>query len=287
MKIKGRLRLGNNVLVINNAIYICEILLCKTIIIDSSLWYIKKKIFYSKFNMTIEPSGKGNCSDPEIVCVSISDIYSYRYMHIPLGLRFNVFQEEFLSNVEKFQSDPNDLYIHLGSGDVFSPRALRIVHPEYSQPPLCFYESIINNYNFRKIFIISENKNNPLLDILLKMHPNMIYSTNSVQKDTAHILNAYNFIPSTSSFSRVLIKLSNKLKMVFEYNGIIKEKSQKIRWLDYDYQKYIRNFTVIRMNASNKYKTKIYPWISSKEQLNLMINETCINKFDIIHSSYK
>ena len=66
-------------------------------------------------------------------------------------MRLSVLKEEIMSNVPKYKSDPNYLYIHIRNVDIF----IKIINPNYSQPPLCFYQKIINENNFTNIFLLS------------------------------------------------------------------------------------------------------------------------------------
>lgn len=50
----GKFRFGNYFVSLNNAIIFCEFLCCKRIIINND--FIKHKIFYKKYNLTIESS---------------------------------------------------------------------------------------------------------------------------------------------------------------------------------------------------------------------------------------
>ena len=63
-----------------------------------------------------------------------------------------------------------DLYIHLRSGDIYKKNA----HGKYSQPPLCFYSNILNNFNFGNIYLISNDNNNPIINRLTKKYNNII-----------------------------------------------------------------------------------------------------------------
>ena len=45
----------------------------------------------------------------------------------------------------------------------------------YSQPPLCFYQKIINENKFDKIFILSNGHENPVIGRLLKLYPGIRY----------------------------------------------------------------------------------------------------------------
>ena len=75
----------------------------------------------------------------------------------------------------------------------------------YAQPPLCFYQSIINLFKFRNIFIISEDKRNPVIDLLIKNYQQIIFTNNSLNLDIALLLKAYNIVGSISSFFTTLI----------------------------------------------------------------------------------
>ena len=62
------MRFGNNLIALNNAIYFCEILKCREILVDSSIKFIKKEIFYSRFNMSIKINNNANCYKQGVLC---------------------------------------------------------------------------------------------------------------------------------------------------------------------------------------------------------------------------
>ena len=99
-------------------------------------------------------------------------------------------KNEIKKNLPKVGINPNDLYIHIRSGDIFKPS----LNSDYLQPPLCFYQNIINNFKFRKITIISQNKNNPIIDKILEQYPNIIYHSQNISIDIAYLSNSYNSI---------------------------------------------------------------------------------------------
>ena len=88
--------------------------------------------------------------------------------------RFNVFKNEILSNLPKINTDINDLYIHIRSGDIFLNRNPEYAS-DYAQPPLCFYERIIKENNFNKIYIISQDRGNPVIDKLINENVRELY----------------------------------------------------------------------------------------------------------------
>lgn len=82
--------------------------------------------------------------------------------------RLIIFKKQLLKNLPKIVTNPNDLYIYIRGGDIF-------VHSKreaysYFQPPLCFYTKILDEFNFRKVFIISEDKLNPVIPKLLSKY---------------------------------------------------------------------------------------------------------------------
>ena len=92
-------------------------------------------------------------------------------------MRLSILKEEIMNNVPKYKSDPNYLYFHIRSGDIF----IKSINPNYSQPPLCFYQKIINENNFTNFFLSSNNNENLCVDTLLKLYPNIKFIHGSVE----------------------------------------------------------------------------------------------------------
>ena len=169
------------------------------------------------------------------------------------------------------------LYIHVRSGDIFNS-----AHPFYSQPPLCFYQFILNNYNFSKIYLISENKDNPINVKLISQFPSIIYCKNDIKLDISLLINAYKLVASISSFLNLIIQLNYNLEFLWDYN--IYKTSEKILLYHYDLYKYPHNqFTIFRMEPSFKYRTIMYSWKNNNIQRRLMIKEKCNSYFSIIN----
>ena len=262
------LNFENRIISLNNAIYYCEALKCKEILISSNFSFIKNPIYYEKFKMTIKFNINSNCSQIGTVCIDQQFLYDLRYNNTTPRHRFFVFQEEFLKNVPKYETNENDLYIHINSGDIFN----NSLHSYYPQPPLCFYEFIINKYKFEKIFIVAKDKGNPVINTLLNKYKNIEYLHKDFDSDISYIINAHHLVLSMSSFSYVLARLSKNLKNVFTYDMIIKEEKNKLLIND---NKNEEKFIEMKMKANDEYKSKMYPWKNSKEQLELMLSATC------------
>ena len=185
-------------------------------------------------------------------------------------------KNEIKKNLPKVEINPNDLYIHIRSGDIFNPGH----HPDYAQPPLCFYQNIINNFEFRNIYIIAENKNNPVIDKILEQFPNIIYKPHDFSLDIAYLSNSYNLVASVSSLLLVLVKFNDNLKKYFEYD--IYKNSEKFRHLHYDFYYFPMNFTIYRMEPSIGYRNEMFIFKNKDSQYKLMIDEICINNFTVI-----
>ena len=65
-------------------------------------------------------------------------------------------------------------------------------------PPLSYYIKEINKYNYEKIYIVCEDRVNPVVNKLLELYENAIHNINSLEEDIRIILGAKNIIYSIS-----------------------------------------------------------------------------------------
>ena len=278
--VTGQGNFGNSLVSLNNMIFYCEILGCKNILLNSQYshktWHLKNKIIYNttNTNLVIMQHPPINCNEPNVMCTFLGDSYYYP-MVVKVQIRVNIFKSELLKNLPKVETDPNDLYIHIRSGDIFS----FYIHSLYSQPPLCFYKKIINNYKFRKIYIIAENKANFVIDELLNEFKNITYTTNKIDVDISYLIYAYNIVASVSSFFTNIIKFNDNLKNMWEYD--IYRMSEKFSQLHHDFFKYPIKYNIYTMKPSDLYRREMFKWKNSEEQLKLMKEENCPYDFII------
>ena len=212
---KGNARFGNYFISLNNAIIFCELLSCKKLKIEND--FINHRLFYQKYNLTIESYYSYNNIDNDLMIMNID----FFYFHLNFTLlgkvnRFDIFRNEILNNLPEVKINYNDLYIYIRGGDIFNH--LNIIHPDYYQPPLCFYKTILNKFIFRKIIIISEDISNPVIPILLKEYPYIKYNKNNIKLDISYLVNSFNIISATSSFIVSIIKLNQNIKFLWEYD---------------------------------------------------------------------
>ena len=177
-----------------------------------------------------------------------------------------------LNNIPKITSNKNDLYIYIRSGDIFIKPS-----PYYTQPPLCFYEKIIINENFNKIYIIAEDNKNPIIDVLFNKYHNIIYNKNSLKLDIAYLINAYNIVGAMSTFINILLRFNDNLEKYWEYN-IYTLKSNIIHFHHSCYN-FKKKFIIILMEPSDLYKKIMIPWKNKEAQKKLMLTEKCYQKF--------
>ena len=184
-----------------------------------------------------------------------------------------------LNNLPKVVTHPNDLYVYIRSGDIF------LIHGNsikgYYQPPFCFYEKILDKFRFSKVFIISEDKINPVIQKLLNKYSNIKKKKNNIKLDISYLTNAYNIVAGKSTFLSTAIKLNDKLKFLWEYDFY---STFSRRYLDfhYSFNKFPVYCTIYKMNSTINYRKIMLPWINSPKQRKIMIEEKCVNKFDII-----
>ena len=273
--ITSNFNFGNILVLLNKLIFYCEIIGCKTIILDKKkFWFINHKIQISTKNLSIDVGYYNN----SLYLVSNINKLLFSFFKIRPEIRINLIRNEIISNLPKINTSKKCLYIHIRSGDIFS------IKPNgfYSQPPLCFYQTILNNYNFTKIHLISMDKKNPVIVKLINQYSNLLYYNDSIKNDISKLLNAYNIIASVSSFLNLIIQMNNNLEFLWDYN--IYKTSEKIILYHYDLYKYPnRNFTIFRMEPSSRYSRKMYIWKNNKIQRKLMIKEKCENYFSLIN----
>ena len=271
---------GNRIIILNNLIYYCEILGFRNIYLNSDInWYINSTIITDNINITMISSRNIDCKAAFIACFESREEPVYFFFfpsYIKPQVRLNLIKDEIKKNLPQVEINPNDLYIHIRSGHVFNKGIIS----DYTQPPLCFYQYIINNFKFRNLYIIAENKKNPVIDKLLQQYHNIIYKSNSLSLDIAYLSNSYNLVASVSSFLLVLVKFNDNLKKYFEYD--IYRNNEKFLHLHHDFFYFPINFTIYRMKPSLKYKNEMFVFENKDKQYQLMFDEICINKFTII-----
>ena len=283
--IKGKSRFGNLFISINNAIIYCELLNCKKIIIQySNNIYINNSIFCQKNNFIIEPNQTFNyIGNYNSIILDFNFLFFKGFRYLGNINRLGIFKEQLLNNLPKVRTHPNDLYIYIRGGDIFLESHTYNIRG-YFQPPLCFYEKILDNFKFNKVFIISQDKLNPVIPKLLNKYSYIHIKKNELKVDISYLINSYNMVAGRSTFFSTSIKFNDKLKFLWEYD--CSPLSQKYLHLHYLAYNFPFNYTVYRMNLSTYYQKLMHPWFNIPKQRKKMIIEKCKQNFDIIRKKY-
>jgi len=279
--IKNKIRFGNYFICLNNAIVYCEFLGCKKIILEyNRIIYINSTTFYknNNINITIETNQTFNSSDNNAVSLEANYIFFKGFRFLKNIIRLTIFKKQLLKNLPKIITNPNDLYIYIRGGDIFL-HSNRDAY-SYFQPPLCFYTKILNEFRFRKVFIISEDKLNPVIPKLLNKYSYIIKNKNNIKLDISYLIYAYNLVGARSTFFLTSIKFNNNLKFLWDYD--CSSLIQKYLHLHYSIYMFPYYYTLYNMNLSIHYRNYMSPWINSQAQKNMMLKEKCKKKFDII-----
>ena len=265
---------GNCLVFLNKFIFYCEIIGCKSIILNKDIfWFIKNKIVLKQSNIIIKAQNKEFLNNYNIL--NYNSTFFFFNFTIKPEIRINLIADEILVNLPNINVSTDDLFIHIRSGDIFIKP-----HYLYSQPPLCFYKKILFNFIFKNIYIIASDNKNPIINKLINKYPNIIYHKNNLKTDIALLINAYNIVSSISSFLLSIIQLNNKLKLIFDYNFY--QMKVKIRLFHYDLFKYpFKNFSIFRMEPSKEYSKIMLRWKNNLKQRKLMLRDKCKNYFKI------
>ena len=187
-----------------------------------------------------------------------------------------------LNNLPKIITHPNDIYIYIRSGDIFHYLIKRVNN--YFQPPLCFYEKLLNIFKFRKVLIISQDKYNPVISKLLNKYSYIKKLKNNIKLDICYLINSYNLVAAKSTFFLSSIKFNKKLKFLWEYDCL--NLTQKYIHLHHSVYMLPYYYTVYKMNLSKNYRKLMSPWFNTPKQRQLMIIEKCKNNFDLIRGKH-
>ena len=239
--------------------------------------YINRRIFYKKTNLTIEPNQSLISMDNYSIFLDVHYLFFFNYLSFKKTNQLKIFREQLLNNLPKVVVHPNDLYIYIRSGDIFV-----YGHRDYFQPPLCFYIKILDIFKFNKVYIISEDKLNPVISNLISKYSYIKKKRNILKLDISYLINSYNMVAARSTFFSVSIKLNDKLKFLWEYD-FYSSSSKKYLNLHYLTYKFPIYYTIYKMKSTINYRKIMIPWINSPKQRKTMIEEKCLNNFEFIN----
>ena len=166
--------------------------------------------------MSIEIKNEKDIITYDNIIIDKTDNFFNYNKYTKYEYNIDIFKNEIIANLPKLKINKNDLYVYIRSGDIFIKP-----HRFYSQPPLCFYKKILENNDFNKIFLITENMNNPVINHILDYFPNIIYNKNKIQMDISLLVHAYNIVGANSSFLSNILRINIINNIIIIYNLII------------------------------------------------------------------
>ena len=269
-------RFGNSMIILNNLLYYCEILNITNIYLNSEkTWPISHSVISDKINITLIHKENIDFNNKNICIFDKNYIYFQRVFKPEI--RIDLLRKEIKKYLPHIKINPEDLFIHIRSGDIFKYKFSR--DSNYAQPPLCFYQSILNKFQFRKVFILAVDRENPVINLLIQQFPSILFTNNRLDQDISILSNAYNIVGSISSFFTTLIIINDNLKAIWEYNHYLL--NEKYLHLHHDIYKNRINYTIYRMHSSSNYNNIMFPWRNKNQQIKLMISEKC-DRFQLI-----
>lgn len=225
--------------------------------------------------MRIKIGDKNNIEYIDTIIDQTSNFFYYSNNLKP-EYRVEILKREIMKNLPSIKINKDDLFIYIRSGDIF-----RIPNINYSQPPLCFYKEILNNFEFRNIIIIAQNKNNPVIVKLLNSYPKIIYNENPLKLDISYLINAYNLVKAPSTLFESIFQLNTNIKSIWEYDFNFNNKTyfNCLAAFINSFNIKKRKILVHKMKASYKYKRTMLFWKNTKIQRKLMLEINCIKNF--------
>jgi hypothetical protein len=173
-------------------------------------------------------------------------------------------------NKIKINLDDDDLVVHIRSGDIFSENPLG----EYIPSPLCFYSNIILSYNWRNIYLLSEDKMNPVIDILINLHKNIVFKIKELDDDISIILQARTIVMDIGTFVPTLLLFSEKIKTLYNscnFSSKVLVNNQNTTPLVYFcLQKFLSHIEINDIDYDN-YRLIQFPWKNSMLQRKILL----------------
>lgn len=274
MLLRQKFHFGNLLITISKVIFYCQLLGCKKIIIENNkeTWFIKNKIIDKLNKLIIYSDNLKNLKNIGIIIDKTDNFFYYSKYIFPKS-KIGLLKSEILKNLPKITTNKDELYIYIRSGDIF-------IKPQryYVQPPFCYYKKILEDYAFSKIYLIAQNKNNPVINNLLKNFPYIIYKEQQIQIDISKLVHAYNLAGGgCSTFFDSILELNINLQILFLFN--LKEKplniSKKKNLTKFLYSR----IKILTMFATSEYKKIMFPWNNTNYQRSFMNSYNCSNFF--------
>ena len=203
----------NLIIIINNAILCCEILQCKNLFLNSKYyWFLNKKLKYKKYKIFIKKVDENDLEKSNLIIDKTFNLLNLSLL-LKIDLRLNIIKKEILTNLPKVKTNKSELYIYIKTNYSFiKPKDFDI------HPPYCFYQTILNNFNFTNVKIISKFSNSPIINKIIYEYKNITYEKIKFKYIISYLVNAYNIVGESSNFFNIIIRLNDNLLYFWKYD---------------------------------------------------------------------
>lgn len=162
------------------------------------------------------------CHDDLVLTGGFLRMVALRPLHrrcLPPRRPLRVFRPLLRLDLQGPPDHPDDLTIHLRSGDVFCDQP---PHPLYGQPPLAFYQRVVAAHPWRRVSLVFEDRLNPVIPALLEWLPGrcaeVAVVNGSLEADLHHLLRARNLVSGRGTFCCAVAALSRRLQRVYSFD---------------------------------------------------------------------
>jgi hypothetical protein len=260
-------RFGNSTQQLINVFYFCLKNNISKIYTRQDFPYINSEVKISQ-NEEIELLVQGKPALEEV-------LLSGRFYH-PQQLNCNYSSDEYVNIFDKYilpkiklpvspiAVSDTDLVIHLRSGDIFAESSR---YPGYGQPPLSFYQKVIEQEKPNRCILVFEDKGNVCIEqveiFLTQKAIPFICQSSDVYSDIACLKSSVNLIVGRGTFGNAITLLTNRLKKVYFFESRYKFKLALLR-----------GAKVFRVcDKPGNFKSKVLTdWQNPEEQKKLMLN---------------
>jgi len=163
-------------------------------------------------------------------CDNLQLLNSQQIKHYDLSRLKTCYKKHIDIKGDRVSNNIYDIGIHIRSGDIF--QQIGNSHSKYLQPPLYFYEKIINENISKKIVIVYESNHNPVVNKLAhkyKDQDNIIFQSSSIINDIHTLSNCRQLVVSNGTFWLVPYFESNIIE-----NIIIADYMKDNHWFMFD-----------------------------------------------------
>jgi len=157
----------------------------------------------------------------------------------------------------------NDLVVHVRSGDIYFRERVG----NWGQPPVAYYEKIIREGQWSRVFVVCEDNESPVLRPIAALCQSLgiehFFQSGTLAEDLALLASAPNLVVGRGTFAPAVVLLSMALEQVFFFEDRFDSK-----FLD-------PSTELVRVvDERGSYRESVLQgrWVNSEEQRELMVS---------------